>query len=656
MPANAELERALSGLADRIAILRDDFRPDAALRELETAEDLLRDALTELTRGRRRRDGGNLREHKLLRQVFRSLPIPVIIMDTGGTVRRINNETARLLGSPAGYLIGRAFPLLVDVAGRAAFRSHLAAVLRGEEVSSLRTRLAHQGRAHVVRLVLGRLRMPGEPQEMIAAVVLPTEVPPTPPRLPEISGPASDARVVAAASASGADAGRTPAGAPRERAEAPGPRLPHRADPHVPSPDLMAAARRHELLSRFARLLLDEESLREPVALLRAARLLAAETADWVIADVFRDDGQRGADVDRAGIHRATVVGPGDQPSGRLQRLIEETSPAEAPIVEQVLVTRSGIVHEMLADDSLLGGTVLSDMRAGSLLSVPIRTDDEVDGVLTLVRQRDRRPFGLADLGLLEEIGTHLGLAMRAQRGFHRRAQAADTLQTGVLPRTLPEIPGFESAAFYHPGSGLRAIGGEFYDVFRVKNGWGFVIGSAAGRGEEAAAVTAMVRNGLRVLSVWEDDPGQAMRKVNDALVVQRTGLFVMAAAGFVRGRKVRLASAGHHPAALLHPGGGVRFTEGGGVPLGFEEGSVPATDELVIPAGETLLLYSDGLVGAQSAAGENYGEARLTELLARCVGQPPGAVVKAIEEDHRAFGGGHATDEVTVLALRRSR
>ncbi|WP_055482968.1 SpoIIE family protein phosphatase [Sphaerimonospora mesophila] len=651
MPANSELERALGGLADRIAILRDDFRPEAALRELETAEDLLRDALTELARGHRRRDGGNLREHKLLRQVFRSLPVPVIIMDTGGTVRRINNETTRLLGSPAGYLIGRAFPLLVDVAGRAAFRSHLTAVLRGEEVSSLRTRLAHQGRAHVVRLVLSRLRMPGEPQEMIAAVVLPTEVPPTPPRLPEISGPASKQTVTARAS--GADAGRAPTGG--EEAEAVSGRRP-RTDPAVPSPDLMAAVRRHELLSRFARLLLDEESLREPVALLRAARLLAAETADWVIADVFRDGDPRGADVHRADVHRATVVGPGDQPSGRLQRVIEETSPAEAPIVEQVLVTQSGIVHEMLADDSLLGGTVLSDMRAGSLLSVPIRTDDEVHGVLTLVRQRDRRPFGLADLGLLEEIGTHLGLAMRAQRGFQRRAQAADTLQTGVLPRTLPEIPGFESAAFYHPGSGLRAIGGEFYDVFRVKNGWGFVIGSAAGRGEEAAAVTAMVRNGLRVLSVWEDDPGQAMRKVNDALVVQRTGLFVMAAAGFVRGRKVRLASAGHHPAALLHPGGGVRFTEGGGVPLGFEEGSIPATEELVIPAGETLLLYSDGLVGAQSTAGENYGEARLTELLARCVGQPPGAVVKAVEEDHRAFCGSHATDEVTVLALRRSR
>ncbi|GII54122.1 hypothetical protein Pth03_25110 [Planotetraspora thailandica] len=597
----AELERSLSGLADRIAVLRDEPGPGAALRELEGAEELLRAALGELARSRRRRDGGNQREQKLFRQIFRSLPVPVIVMDTGGTVRRINNETTRLLGSPAGYLTGRAFPLLIDVAGRAKFRSHLASVLRDEESAAFATRLAHQGRTHTVRLVLSVLRMPGEPQEMVAAVILPTEV-----QLPEVPEAAGD---------------------PDETV-------------------IMAAARRHELLSRLTRLLLEEESLREPVAIIRASRLLAAQTADWVIADVIRE-----------GVpHRAAVVGPADQPVGRLQRSVEEMDPAAAPIVSRILTTKSGLVDEMVADETLLGEGVLRDMGAGSLLSVPIRTDDEVVGVLTLVRLGHRPPFGLADLGLVEDIGVNLGLALRAQRSFQRRAQAADTLQTGVLPRTLPEVPGFETAAIYHPGSGLRAIGGEFYDVFPVKNGWGFVIGSAAGKGEEAAAVTALVRNGMRVLSVWEDDPGEALRKVSDALVAQNTGLFVMAAAGFARGRKVRLASAGHHPAVLLQTGGGVRFSAGGGVPLGFEEGAEPATETLTLAAGETLVLYSDGLVGSLSDAGETYGEGRLTEVLARCVGQPPATVVKAIEDDLVSFRGGHPSDEITVLVLRKAR
>ena len=57
-----------------------------------------------------------------------------------------------------------------------------------------------------------------------------------------------------------------------------------------------------------------------------------------------------------------------------------------------------------------------------------------------------------------------------------------------------------------------------------------------------------MVRNGLRVLSVWETDPGEVMRKLNQALTAQHTGMFVMAVTGFVRARRIRLASAGHHP------------------------------------------------------------------------------------------------------------
>jgi PAS domain S-box-containing protein len=599
------LERSLSDLADRIAALREDPSPGAALAELETAAELLRSALTELGRGRRRKDGGGPREQKLLRQVFRTLPVPVIIMDAGGTVRRINNETTRLLGSPAGYLIGRAFPLLLDMSSRAAFRSHLTAVTHGEKSAAFETRLAHQGRVHTVRLVLSRLRMPGEPQEMIAAVALPTDV-----RLPE--------------------AGEQPG----EHAAAPEGSV------------IMAAARRHDLLSRLTRLLLDEESLRQPVALVRATRLLAGETADWVVADVIRDGAPQ----------RVTVIGPASRPVDHLQRVVEGTDPAVVPIVRHVLTTETGAVHEMLADDSLLGPGVLRDMGAGSLLCVPIRTDDEIHGVLTLVRLRDRPPFGLADLGLLEEIGFHLGLAMEAQHTFQRRSQAADTLQAGVLPRTLPDVPGFEIAAAYHPGSGLRAVGGEFYDVFPVKNGWGFVIGSAVGRGAEAASVTTMVRGGLRVLGVGERDAGEALRKVSDALVAQGAGLFVMAAAGFVRGRRVQLASAGHHPAALIQPDGVVRFSSGGGVPLGLEEGADPATEELTLAEGEILVLFSDGLVGCRSAAGESYGDGRLTEALARCAGQPPGAVVKAIEEDHQTFCGSQAIDEITVLVLRRAR
>ncbi|MGW2199070.1 PP2C family protein-serine/threonine phosphatase [Streptosporangium sp. NPDC001682] len=408
----------------------------------------------------------------------------------------------------------------------------------------------------------------------------------------------------------------------------------------------MAAARRQELLARMTRLLLDEESLRQPVTVTRAARLLASESADWVIADVIRD----GVPA------RACVLGPSDKPVTQLVRLAEQLNPQAAPAIAHVLTGGSGVVHEMLEDEGLLGDVpggppLLRVMGAASVLIVPIGGEDDVLGSLTLVRLRDREPFSLADLGLMEEIGVHLGLALRARRSFQTRSRAADALRTSVVPRSLPDIPGFEAAAIYNAGS--SPVGAEFYDVFRTHDGWGFALGGAAGKGEEAASVSAMVRNGLRVLSVWESDPGEVMRKLNQALTAQHNGMFVMAVTGFIRARKIRLASAGHHPAALLQPDGGVRFTAGGGVPLGIAAEAEMFTEELTPASGQTLVFYSDGLVASQNELGESYGETRLADVLARCVTRSPAEIVKTVEEDRHAFSGGRVWDEIVILALR---
>ncbi|MER5628509.1 SpoIIE family protein phosphatase [Streptosporangium sp. NPDC002544] len=608
------LEQALSALSARVSSLREaksaypaDPRStlDAALAELDTARELLETSVRELRKAPRRsgqRESGSQRELKLLRQVFRTFPVPLVVLDASGVVRRISAETSRMLGSPAGYLIGRSFPLFVDVSRRAAFRSHLTAVQQGGQTATFQTRLAHQGRAHTVQLAVTRLTMPGEPQEMVAVMILPLEA--------QVAGP--------------------PHG-PADRSDA---------------TLVMAAARRQELLARMTRLLLDEESLRQPVTVTRAARLLASESADWVIADVIRD----GVPA------RACVLGPSDKPVTQLVRLAEQLNPLAAPAIAHVLTGGSGVVHEMLEDEGLLGDVpggppLLRVMGAASVLIVPIGGEDDVLGSLTLVRLRDREPFSLADLGLMEEIGVHLGLALRARRSFQTRSRAADALRTSVVPRSLPDIPGFEAAAIYNAGS--SPVGAEFYDVFRTHDGWGFALGGAVGKGEEAASVSAMVRNGLRVLSVWESDPGEVMRKLNQALTAQHNGMFVMAVTGFIRARKIRLASAGHHPAALLQPDGGVRFTAGGGVPLGIAAEAEMFTEELTPASGQTLVFYSDGLVASQNELGESYGETRLADVLARCVTRSPAEIVKTVEEDRHAFSGGRVWDEIVILALR---
>src|SRR5258708_36206417 len=100
----------------------------------------------------------------------------------------------------------------------------------------------------------------------------------------------------------------------------------------------------------------------------------------------------------------------------------------------------------------------------------------------------------MADLGVVEEIGEQLALAIRVDRMFRRHTEIADALQSSLLPRELPQIPGVEIAAAYVGATEGLEIGGDFYDVYRAPGGWGVATGGVRGRGEEAAAATPAQR------------------------------------------------------------------------------------------------------------------------------------------------------------------
>ena len=130
------------------------------------------------------------------------------------------------------------------------------------------------------------------------------------------------------------------------------------------------------------------------------------------------------------------------------------------------------------ADDSTClgagqdGTPLLLALGATSLLSVPIRDSSTSYGVLTLARQAADGRFGLADLGLVQELGQHLGVAIRVDRMFRHRSAVAEALQSSLLPARLPDIPGIEMSAAYLPASEGVEGSGDFYDVFPVSSGW----------------------------------------------------------------------------------------------------------------------------------------------------------------------------------------
>ena len=265
-----------------------------------------------------------------------------------------------------------------------------------------------------------------------------------------------------------------------------------------------AITHRLDLVTAATRLLLENATFSESVTLQRCARLLAGELAAWVIVDVERRQrlrrqvvmGPADADAEqhRPGRQRPSTRSPGSHPARCTRRAARCCS--RTPGTLGILGTGPD------------GVPLLMQLGATSVLCVPLTDGEHSYGVLTLARSADERHFEIADLGLVEELGEQLALAIRVDRMFRRRTEIADSLQASLLPRELPEIPGVEIAAAYAAATEGLEVGGDFYDVYRTPGGWGMAIGDVCGKGEDAAAVTAAARHAHRVLAHWNADPG----------------------------------------------------------------------------------------------------------------------------------------------------
>ncbi|MGY2083619.1 SpoIIE family protein phosphatase [Blastococcus sp. SYSU DS0539] len=193
-------------------------------------------------------------------------------------------------------------------------------------------------------------------------------------------------------------------------------------------------------------------------------------------------------------------------------------------------------------------------------------------------------------------------------RSDRARAQfftgVAVTLQRAVLgPTALPD--GF--AVHYEPATGTLEVGGDWYDVVDLPDGgYGVVVGDVVGRGLPAAAVMGQLRSAGRALLLESRSPAHVLSALDRfaALVPGAAVSTVLCAVIDPRGGRLCYSSAGHPPAVLVEDDGAVRLLEDGrGLPLAVAEGCARPETEVALPAGATLLLYTDGLVERRDEA-----------------------------------------------------
>jgi len=258
---------------------------------------------------------------------------------------------------------------------------------------------------------------------------------------------------------------------------------------------------------------------------------------------------------------------------------------------------------------------------------------------------------------VVEELGEQLALAIRVDRMFRRHTEIADALQSSLLPRDLPEIPGVEIAAAYVAATEGLEVGGDFYDVYRTPGGWGLAIGDVCGKGEEAAAVTAAARHAIRVLAHWAADPAEVLAKANEVMLAEEFGdQFVTAKNAHLRWQDGRLhvvlGSAGHPGPVLVRPDGRTTIMTPGGLPLGLFPTAQPGREEVDLEPGDVLFFFTDGVTEARSPE-LTYFEDRLTDELAGLAGQSPRDIVTGLQTLVVEFCRNELRDDMTMLVLR---
>ena len=586
---------------------------EAALAELDGAVQAIAGAEDPASGG----PGGDLAdgphaERRLLQAVYQQVPVPLFLLGLDGTVRRANSAAGQLVGSRSGYPTGKLLTAFIDLPFRAALQSQLAAVVRTGEVRTLRCGvLTAEGVAEcevTVCPVLAR----GDSGQLIAAVRVP----------------------------GGALAG-------------PAPEPPGSSNGEPGDPALRSAVRRLDLVTAATRILLENADSTESVTMQRFARLLARELSAWLILDVERNERLR----------RRLVVGPEDQPSEELARQVAGVDPAPGSVPAQVHQTGISMLVAHAEDPDILGtgpggpggAPLLMQLGATSLLCVPVAYGDHRYGVLTLARAASHGHFGMADVGLVEELGEQLALAIRADRVLRHRTEIADALQASLLPRQPRQFPGAEVAAG-HLAAIAQYVGSDFYDSYPAGNGWGISIGDVCG-GQDLAAVTAAARHAIRVLAHQNPDPAVVLGGANEIMMAEEFGgRFVTACVCHLQWQdgslRVVLGSAGHPWPVLVRPDGRTQVLQGGGLPLGIFPDAEPATQELNLQPGDLLFLFTDGLISACGPHMVDF-EDRLTDELAALAREPAARVVSRMEEAVLEICGGELRDNVTMLALR---
>ncbi|WP_049573940.1 PP2C family protein-serine/threonine phosphatase, partial [Nonomuraea sp. SBT364] len=289
-----------------------------------------------------------------------------------------------------------------------------------------------------------------------------------------------------------------------------------------------------------------------------------------------------------------------------------------------------------------------------TLLGTPILVRGTVYGNMYFADKCSGEPFTRDDEQIIAALASAAGVAIENARLYERIRRSTEEFQRSLLPR-LPDLGGLRACARYRPSSAVPSIGGDWYDAIILPDGVPcLMVGDVMGHDLRSATVMSQISNMLRVIAYEQcEPPSRILQRLDEVLHGLHGG--PMATVLLARLEKhgdewrLRWGSAGHPPPLVVPADGPARYLRAdSGHPLGVTQ-ELPRPDhEHVIPAGSTLVLYTDGLI-EDPARGLDEG----MDSLARAAGELRHLPVDEMCERLLGHRGDEFTDDVALLALR---
>lgn len=335
-------------------------------------------------------------------------------------------------------------------------------------------------------------------------------------------------------------------------------------------------------------------------------------------------------------------------------------------VIEEVFVQgRSVLTSDAQHDPRYMSNTMtLEGIR--SVLAVPLGVGEKIFGMIYADSPLVETNFNEDHLKVLTTLGSVAAIRVEnarlleqqfARERMERELQLAREIQQRFQPMSAPKIEGYELQGISFP---CYEIGGDYYDFIKRCNGNTVItLGDVSGKGTAAALLMASLHAAIHAQCDTHDAISAAISAVNNYLAdITPANRFVTIFYADLNptAHELRFINAGHNPPLIARASGGtVEQLASGGLPLGIIPNTNYQEGHITFQSGDLLVIYSDGVTETQNPEGEEFGMARLSDVLTRNINESAARVRDRIEDALTKFAQGTpSVDDITLVIVKR--